>query len=1322
MPEDPVDPDLDCHAVSPLAGGAVAGGVGVDRRGHAGGVVGHRRRTLQRQPAAAVDLANDGPATGRGQEVPSLLAGSERDDASKPVFLVVAEPDGHDVGRTVGPLGREGGQVVFAEEGQHVGGKVGRVERHDVILPRRNRARTFPPYTRPMMCAACGASAGDDARFCASCGRSLRSVDDERRVVTVLFADIVGFTTLSERLDPERVKNLVDRCFELLAADVTAFGGQVDKIVGDAMVALFGAPTAHEDDAERAVRAALRMQETLSAEVSEIGQVLQIRVGVNTGEVLVGAMRAAGSVTAMGDVVNTASRLQTSAQPGEVLVGPATHAATNHTIAYESRGLLAAKGREEPVATWRALAPTSAPGYRARRVNGPLVGRDHELGLLRHATGTSITNERALMVLLVGDVGMGKSRLADEVATWAGVVHETVVREGRCVPYGEANVWWPVADALGEGLGVADGADIDEARAAVRLQVAAAMRRLPSDAEVGRTTEGLLTLLGHEMTTGADPATVREDAVRALAVYTGALAQQRPLVLQISDLHWADDAVLTLIDDIFATIHHRPIVVLATARPTLLDRWSPRPGRHNTLVLHLDPLGRDASAELLETLVGAPVPADVAEAVLDRSGGNPFFLEELVSLLDGEAVGADSGRVAALPDTLRGLVAARLDDLDPMARAVLQNASVIGQQGPVAGLREMGHRLDRGADVDLALLGLVADEIMLVENHTWSFRSDLVREVAYQTITKAERAKCHLGIARYLEDEVVTLRPRPVWVVDQLAHHYSTAVALAAELGPVGRTAAFPADLADQARRWVVEAAERAHRDQALPTAVRLFGQALALLGAEGAVPVSEVAGLHLSRAEVACEAWELAVARADVDDAFALASGGSYPGVAARAMVIRGRIEQREGDVDAAVHTLTLAASQYGQIEHHAGRAEALRQRGMAEIFGGRMAEAEVSSQAALAAFEQVEDRAGQAWALQNMAWIAFTTGRASEADRHIHAAVEIFSDLVDGRGLAWSLGLLSWIRFQQRRVVEATALCEQVLEEARSRNDPWATAMMTLLMSAIRLWSGRTAEAVELAAESRRIFTTVGDSYGLGQAAATLGRAMVMVGRIDEGFDLLVAAGAPPGAAPLDRGPAGGHISRFARIAASIQVGEPYRAADVIAELEALGGLGTDDPVVLLGMTALQRGDLATASRYLRVGPDPVTDPNLVAAQAMFAAASGEGDAAALSDSVAALDGATYLDRSVAEIAAAFQATARGDESAALARVASARGLVEPTEDRVARAIVEMAAASVSARLGRDDATDFEMAAQRRVAALGIDPVGWTQVFALTNAGAHA
>jgi class 3 adenylate cyclase/tetratricopeptide (TPR) repeat protein len=1149
----------------------------------------------------------------------------------------------------------------------------------------------------------------------------LRSVEDERRVVTVLFADLVGFTSLSERLDPERVKNLVDRCFDRLADDVTSFGGQVDKIVGDAMVALFGATTAHEDDPERAVRAALRMQATLCEEAAVIGQDLQMRVGINTGEVLVGAMRAAGSVTAMGDVVNTASRLQTSARPGEVLVGPATYSATHHTIAYESRGLLDAKGRDELVETWVAVAPTLPPGYRARRVDVPLVGRSSELGLLNTVIDSSIRNDRAMLALLVADVGMGKSRLADEVAQAAAKAHGAIVREGRCVPYGEANVWWPVADALRPALEVPEGASLEAARTAVRDAVADVMERRTTDPELQRTAEGLLTLLGYDPPADADPVTIRQEAGRALSAYAAASARHRPLVLQISDLHWADASVLSLIDDVFSAVHHCPVVVLATARPALLDQWTPRHGRHNALTLHLDPLGRDATEELLEHLVGAPVPDAVAAALFDRSGGNPFFLEELVSLLDGDAM-AEPGRVATLPDTLRGLVAARLDDLSAAQRSVLQDASVIGQRGPMMGLREMGRQLRQGVDIDAAIADLVADEIMEVDGELWSFRSDLVREVAYQTITKAERAKCHLGIAAFIERKAADVDPRPPWVVDQLAHHYGAAVALASELGPNARTDAFPADLAARARRWVTEAADRARRDQAQPASVRLYTQALDLLGdvdADGtpAEDVAEAIRIHTARSTAAAEGWDLALGRRDAERALALADATGDDAAAARALIARGAIEQKEGDVDAAVATMANAADRFRELGDLSGLGEALRRRGMVEIFGNRIPDAEASAEAARAAFEEVGDRSGLAWASQNLAWTAFVSGRPDEADRRLQVAIELFSDLVDTQGLAWSLGLLAWVRFQQGRVAEAQALGEQVLEEARTRSDPWATAMMLMLVASVRLWAGRTDEAVTMAEQAQRTFTSLGDRYGGAQSGAVLGRALVMAGRIEEGFALLVKVGSPEasGAAEGDGFPA-----RYARLAAALQIGEPHRGASVLHDIEvtASAGLGGDDAAAVLAAAALMAGDVAAAEAYVASARTADLDPNVMAVHALTAAAAGSGRAGALADRIEETAGATYLDRATANLAAALEAAA-GDQGAVEAqrRLSIARAAVQPTEDRVAKTVVELGAAAVSSRLALPEADHDAARAEHLAAKLGIDPAGWNQVFALAT-----
>lgn len=242
---------------------------------------------------------------------------------------------------------------------------------------------------------------------------------DERRLVSVLMADLVGYTALAEAADPEQVKRLVDDCFERVLGDVTTFGGRLDKIVGDEVVAVFGTPVTHEDDAERAVRAALRMQETVAAVSRELEVPVQMRIGVNTGEVLVGAMRAGGDATVTGDVVNTAQRLETLAGPGEVVVGPATHAATRDAIEYETLGSLPVKGREEPVAAFRAIRALAPPGRRRQRGPTPFVGRTEELDALRHLLGMALRRRRAQFVLLVGDAGVGKSRLASEVASHA---------------------------------------------------------------------------------------------------------------------------------------------------------------------------------------------------------------------------------------------------------------------------------------------------------------------------------------------------------------------------------------------------------------------------------------------------------------------------------------------------------------------------------------------------------------------------------------------------------------------------------------------------------------------------------------------------------------------------------------------------------------------------------------------------------------------------------------------------------------------------------------------------------------------------------------
>ena len=352
-----------------------------------------------------------------------------------------------------------------------------------------------------MLCPSCASQIPANARFCSSCGYAITATQsEERRITTVLFADLVGFTTLAEHRDPETVKRLIDSCFQLLVDDITSFGGRVDKILGDGILALFGAPVAHEDDAERAVRAAMRMQTTLAHFVGTSGLSgsagIRMRVGINTGEVLVGTL-AGTEYTAMGDVVNTASRLQSAAPPGGILVGHTTYALTSQTIRFEPAGELDARGRDQSVKTWLAVEATAPPGSRSRRGrNGPLVGRQPELAMGRAALDLVTIANRSVLLAISGENGVGKSRLADELIDYLHNSVDAAVLEGACVPYGEANVWFPIANALCRYLDLDPTQPVEQIREVAR-QRATVLLSTADDAEVERMVDVFAHLLGH---------------------------------------------------------------------------------------------------------------------------------------------------------------------------------------------------------------------------------------------------------------------------------------------------------------------------------------------------------------------------------------------------------------------------------------------------------------------------------------------------------------------------------------------------------------------------------------------------------------------------------------------------------------------------------------------------------------------------------------------------------------------------------------------------------------------------------------------------------
>jgi class 3 adenylate cyclase/tetratricopeptide (TPR) repeat protein len=728
--------------------------------------------------------------------------------------------------------------------------------------------------TLARICPSCGAPAPEEARFCMSCGSVLDpgatatpvappaadAPPEERRQVTVLFADLSGYTAVAERMDPEAVKSLVDRALRRLGEEVVRFGGTVDKYIGDNVMALFGAPVAHEDDAERAVRAALSMQ----AAMDEINTwtaediAFALRVGINTGEVLAGAV--GGDYTVTGDTVNVASRLQSVGAPGAVTVGERTARATLQAVNYEPLEPLTLKGRSEPVAAWEAIGlVTAQPGRRGFLDESPLVGRDDELGVLE-SVFTRINRERTPhMVTVVGEAGVGKSRLLREFERQIEGRGATL-RTGRCLPYGTGIVYWALGEVVRAEAGIVDS---DTSDAAWRKLCRYVAKVLPGEgperhaAQIARSL-GLDVPAEHAPPDAGGPERMREAFFSALRTVVEASAERQPLVIAFEDIHWADDGMLDAIEHLAQWVR-APLLLVCLARDELFERRSAwGGGRRNATKLLLDPLSRDDSRHLVASLLGREDPGgEVVPQVAERSGGNPLFAEEMVRRLAEE----EGDGIAELPDTVQAVLAARLDALDPFERRLVQQASVVGRtfwEGSLATLAEQ-----EGRDLGDALAGLQAKDILapgaessLAGERELAFKHVLIRDVAYGMLPKAVRCRKHFEVGRFIEerhgdrtDEVVAL----------LAEHYGRSAALGAE-GNVAQPEL--AQIKERAVHFLEEAGDAAALLYANPEAISHYRHALELLGAEddaAAARIGEKQGdvaLRLGRVDAAIQVW----------------------------------------------------------------------------------------------------------------------------------------------------------------------------------------------------------------------------------------------------------------------------------------------------------------------------------------------------------------------------------------------------------------------------------------------------------------------------------
>jgi class 3 adenylate cyclase/tetratricopeptide (TPR) repeat protein len=737
-------------------------------------------------------------------------------------------------------------------------------------------------------CPACGFENTETAKFCSECGTALAVAEparrEERKVVTVVFADLVGSTARAERLDPEDVRAILAPYHARLRHELERHGGTVEKFIGDAVVGVFGAPVAHEDDPERAVRSSLAIQEAIAEmNAADPDLALEVRIGVNTGEALVAldARPERGEGLVAGDVMNTGARLQSAAPPGGILVGEYTYRATERAIEYDVYEPVTAKGKEEPLLAWRAVGRRASFGIDLSDARSPLVGRDDERDVLVGALTRARTRREPQLVTVVGVPGIGKSRLVRELFRVVDEDPELIVwRQGRSLPYGEGSAFWALAEIVKAQAGVLETDGADEAVA----KVASAVHHLLTDETEGPWVERhLLSLTGVQQTRSSGQANL-DESFAAWRRFLEALAEPQPVVLVFEDLHWADDALLDFVDALADRVTGVPLLVVCSARPELLER---RPGwgggKRNAATVSLAPLSDEDTARLLAALLGTPVlPAEQQAALLQRAGGNPLFAEEYARML---ADGSDAAAVA--PETLQGVVAARIDALPGEEKELLQLAAVLGKVfwtdalASLSGaspweLEERLHALERKEFVRREHRSAVAGSKQYVFVHA------LVRDGAYGQMARTSRADVHRRFADWIE----TLPPdRADDRTEILAHHLLEAIDYSRAAGLDDR------ELVPRAARALRESGERAWQIGALNAALGFYARLRELDPSVEDDPYFLLAiGLALAMGsfrDEGADELERAAAALEVSD----------PAAAAQATITRGEFLWQGGD-----------------------------------------------------------------------------------------------------------------------------------------------------------------------------------------------------------------------------------------------------------------------------------------------------------------------------------------------------------------------------------------------------------------------------------------
>jgi class 3 adenylate cyclase/tetratricopeptide (TPR) repeat protein len=884
----------------------------------------------------------------------------------------------------------------------------------------------------------------------------------ELRVVSVLFADLVGFTTLSEARDPEEVRELLSRYFEVCRELVERYGGTVEKFIGDAVMAVWGAPVAQEDDAERAVRAALDLVEAVATLGTEVhAPQLAARAGVLTGTAAVN-LGARGQGMVAGDLVNTASRIQTQSQPGAVLVGETTKRATEAAVAYQDAGNHELKGKAEPVPLYRALRVVAGRGglLKSERLEAPFVGRDRELRLVKDVFHASTEDKRAHLVQVTGIAGIGKSRLAWEFFKYMdGLQSGYFWHRGRCLAYGQGVTYFALAEMVRGRAGILEAEDRDSALAKLQATVD---EYVPEAEDRRFVFPRLAHLIGLEERTATD----KQDLFAAWRLFFERLAEESPVLMVFEDMQWADPSLAEFIAYLMEWSRAYPLFVMSLVRPDSPAAALAATTRNATLI-HLEPLCPEDMDNLLIGLVPG-LPKSLAERIRGRAEGVPLYAVETVRMLldrgllveEGSAY-RPTGEIATLdvPETLHALISARLDGMSPEERQLAQDASVLGKTFTPQGLAAVsGHDEN---ELQPILSSLVAKEVLSVqadprspERGQYGFLQDLVRTVAYETLAKRERRAKHLAVASYLAR---------TWVIDAeeivevLASHYLEAWRLDPD-------APDAEEIKGKAREMLVRSAERAAALAAAEEAQSAFERAAELSESE-----LERAGLTERAGEMAELRGRLDEAANRYEDASRQFEAAGQTRTAARVQARLAGVEYNRGHMERATERMQTAYARLTGDRPDPYLAVVAAQLGRFLVLRGRYAEGAPLLEQALELAEHLELPEVYSQALSSKAVFLTHTDRLDEAGFVLRRALDVALEHGLSAASMRAYNNLGVVLQSQDRFTELVALGQQRLDLARRVGDRvWELETLTGALGSL-LALGRWEDALARSEEAK-------------------------------------------------------------------------------------------------------------------------------------------------------------------------------------------------------------------------------------------------------------